>query len=65
MIRFRTDINIDARELFTGQMSREKTTMRALGISLCVAFTTWMVGAGILAMFSREIAEFIVDRQWL
>lgn len=64
MIRFRTDINIDQRSVFTRELAREESFMRILGISLCLAFTTWMVGAGALAIFSREIAEFIV-RHWL
>ena len=64
MIRFVTDINWDARRIFIRQLNREKSAMKALGISLCVAFTVWMAAAGALAYYSHDIASFIVAR-WL
>lgn len=64
MIRFVTDINSDAQSVLNQRLQREKTAMRALGISLCVAFTVWMAAAGALAYFSHGIATFIVAH-WL
>lgn len=61
MIRFVTDINVDARGVFNRQITREKTTMKAFAVSLSLAFAAWMSSALMLAYYSREVAEFIVE----
>lgn len=59
MIRSSTDIINDGAALLT-VWKRERYLMKTLGICLCLAFTVWMVSCGLILIYSREIAEFIV-----
>ena len=61
IIRSSTDIIRVGRALSPIQIwKRERAKMKTLGICLCVAFTVWMVSCGLLALYSHEIAAFIV-----
>lgn len=62
MIRFATDINPDEMGAFIRQINREKMTMRAFAISLSIACTVWVSAAVTLLVYSREVAEFILER---
>jgi len=60
MIRFVTDINEDARGIFILRMMREKRAMRIFAVSVSLAVASWVSAAVTLAIYSREVAEFLV-----
>lgn len=62
MIRFTTDINWGEPGAFERWLHREDYTMRKFMIGLSAACVTWVSAALMLAIYSHEVALFIVER---